>query len=217
MAALNRTMGSRGLASFSLSETTAMIGDGVRRLVERAFAARGRRMDQAALAAFIADYASHSADATRLYPDVAATLRDLRARRWRLAVCTNKLEAPARALLDILGIGGLFAAVGGGDSFPVRKPDPAHLFATLNAAGGSAACAVMAGDHRNDVRAAHGAGLPCVFAGWGYGTPEMAAEADAVAERFTDVPVIVERLLATREQTLTRVATLADLSCKRER
>lgn len=217
MAALNRTMGSRGLASFSLSETTAMIGDGVRRLVERAFAARGRRMDQAALAAFIADYASHSADATRLYPDVAATLRDLRARRWRLAVCTNKLEAPARALLDTLGIGGLFAAVGGGDSFPVRKPDPAHLFATLNAAGSSAACAVMAGDHRNDVRAAHGAGLPCVFAGWGYGTPEMAAEADAVAERFTDVPAIVERLLATREQTLTRVATLADLSCKRER
>lgn len=194
-AALNRTMAGRGLAPFSLSETTAMIGDGVRRLVERAFAARGRPMEEEALDAFIADYASHSADATRLYPDVAATLRNLHARGWRLAVCTNKLESPARDLLDALGIGGLFAAIGGGDSFPVRKPDPAHLLATLRAAGGVADRAVMAGDHRNDVRAAHGAGLPCVFAGWGYGTAAMAAEADAVAEHFTDLPVIAERLL----------------------
>lgn len=198
MAALNRTMASRGLAPFSVAETTAMIGDGVRRLVERAFAARGRPLEAAALDSFIADYASHSAVTTRLYPGVAATLRDLHGRGWRLAICTNKLEAPARALLDTLGIGGLFAAVGGGDSFPVRKPDSAHLLATLHAAGGAVERAVMAGDHRNDIRAAHGAGLPCVFAGWGYGTAEMAAEADAVAARFVDLPAIAERLLGRR-------------------
>ncbi len=195
-AALNRIMAGRHLAPFSLLETIAMVGDGVARLLERAFAARGRQMDAAALAEFVADYGAHCTDATRLYPGVTPTLRDLRARGWRLAVCTNKLEAPARELLGALGIGGLFAVVGGGDSFPMRKPDPAHLLATLHAAGGSADRAVMAGDHRNDVRAAHSAGLPCVFAGWGYGTPAMAAEADAVADRFADLPGIVERLLA---------------------
>ena len=55
----------------------------------------------------------------------------LAAAGWRLAVCTNKPEAAARALLAALGLARLFAAIGGGDSFPARKPDPAHLLATL--------------------------------------------------------------------------------------
>ena len=58
---------------------------------------------------------------------------------WQLAVCTNKPEAAARSLLGALGLAHYFAAIGGGDSFPVRKPDPAHLLATLKAAGGDAA------------------------------------------------------------------------------
>lgn len=194
-AALNRLMEARELAPFTLADTTAMIGDGVGRLIERAFAARGRAMEAGATEAFSADYAAHSMVATRLYPGVAATLGVLRGAGWRLAVCTNKLEAPARALLEAFGLGGFFAAIGGGDSFPARKPDPAHLLATLRAAGGEAGRAVMAGDHRNDVRGAHGAGMACVFAAWGYGTAEMGAEADAVAARFSDLAAILDRLV----------------------
>ena len=194
-AALNRLMAARGLAPFTLAETTAMIGDGVGRLIERAFAARGRGVERADVAAFSADYAAHSRVATRLYPGVEATLAALRDGGWLMAVCTNKLEAPARALLEAFGLGGFFSAVGGGDSFPARKPDPAHLLATLRAAGGEAGRAVMAGDHVNDVRGAHGAGMACVFAAWGYGTVEMGAEADAVAARFADLPPIVGQLV----------------------
>ena len=62
-------------------------------------------------------------------------------------------------------------AIGGGDSFPTRKPDPAHIAGDVAAAGGTPERAVMAGDHANDVAAARGAGLPCIFAGWGYGPP----------------------------------------------
>ncbi len=86
-----------------------------------------------------------------------------------MAVCTNKPEAAARKLLEELGLADRFAALGGGDSFPVRKPDPRHLLATLAAAGADRQRAVMIGDHRNDVQAAAGAGVPCIFAGWGYG------------------------------------------------
>src|SRR5678816_2803347 len=89
-----------------------------------------------------------------------------------------------------------FAAVGGGDSFPVRKPDPAHLLATLEAAGGLPSRAVMAGDHANDVVAARGASLPCIFATWGYGPPSMADGAVAVANDFPEMAKIARRLLA---------------------
>ena len=54
----------------------------------------------------------------------------------------------------------------------------------------------MAGDHANDVVAAHGAGVPCIFAAWGYGTPEMAIGAQAIAKRFADLPVLAEALVA---------------------
>ena len=53
----------------------------------------------------------------------------------------SQRKGPARGLLGSLGLAGRFAAIGGGDSFPVRKPDPAHLRATLAAAGGDAASA----------------------------------------------------------------------------
>ena len=53
----------------------------------------------------------------------------------------------------------------------------------------------MAGDHRNDVLAARGAGVPCVFCGWGYGAPDMAEGAAAVAADFAELGTIVRRLL----------------------
>ncbi len=198
MAALNRLVEARGLHPFDAEETAAMVGDGMPVLVARALAARGAAPDPAAVNAFVADYTAHATEASRLYPGVAVTLRSLGEGGWRLAVCTNKPEAAAEAVLDGLGLPGCFAAIGGGDSFPTRKPDPAHLLATIAAGGGRPDRAVMVGDHANDVAAARGAGLPCVFAAWGYGRAGMEAGAAAVARRFDELPAIAERLLTGR-------------------
>ncbi len=194
-AALNRTLAARGLAPFTERETAGMVGDGSDRLLARAFAARGAVPDAQALPDLVADYAANATVSTRLFPGVAETLAALHGQGWRLAVCTNKLEAPARVLLDELGILSLMAAVGGADTVPARKPDPAHLLVTLAAMGGDAGHAVMLGDHANDVLAARAAGMPAIFAGWGYGPPAMAEGAAAVAARIEDVPAIAARLL----------------------
>lgn len=194
-AALNRLMYARGLAAFSQPETALMVGDGVAKLVERAFAARGLSPDAGAVAEFSADYGVHAAVETKAYPGVARGLRTLAEEGWRLAVCTNKLEAAARSLLGALGLARYFAAIGGGDSYPVRKPDPAHLLATLEAAGGDRGRAVMAGDHANDIAAARGAGLPCIFAAWGYGPQAMAEGAAATAHDFDELVSAARKLL----------------------
>jgi phosphoglycolate phosphatase len=106
----------------------------------------------------------------------------LRDAGWRLAVCTNKPEGAARVLLSGLRLDGHFSALGGGDSFPMRKPDPGHLRATLAAAGALPEDAVMIGDHRNDIEAARGAGVRAIFAGWGYGPHSMAGGAPIAAD-----------------------------------
>jgi phosphoglycolate phosphatase len=194
-AALNRLMRSRDFAEFTQPETALMVGDGVAKLIERAFAARGCCPDPEAVRDFSVDYGSHAAVDSQPYPGVVAGLGALIGDGWRLGVCTNKPEAAARSLLVALGLDSCFGAIGGGDSFPVRKPDPRHLLATLEAAGGCHERAVMGGDHANDVAAASGAGVPCIFAAWGYGPPEMAAGAVAVAQNFQELIEIARRLL----------------------
>ncbi|MFT8243206.1 phosphoglycolate phosphatase [Roseomonas sp. BN140053] len=193
-AALDRLMARRGLPGFSRPEVHAMIGDGVRVLVERALAARGRAFDPAAATEFLTDYEAHAADATRPFPGIPEALAALRAAGWRLAVCTNKPEHPARLVLAATGLLPLLDAVAGGDTFPTRKPDPGHLLGTLGRMGvAEVAGAVMLGDHGNDVRAARAAGIVPLFAEWGYGNPAMAEGARGVRE-----PAELPAILAAR-------------------
>jgi phosphoglycolate phosphatase len=194
--ALNRLMVSRDLTPFGRDEVAAMVGDGVPALIAKAFAARGGTPDAAAVSDFIADYEAHVAEASRTYPGVTETLVRLAAQGWGMAVCTNKPERAARTLLEAVGLGELLTVVGGGDSFPFRKPDPAHLLATLAMVAGRADAAVLVGDHRNDVVAACGAGVACIFAAWGYGNASMAQGAAAVAGDFAEAALVAERLVS---------------------
>jgi len=194
-AALNRLMLQRGLAVFSEPQVAAMVGDGVAVLVERAFAARDRQPDATAVADMSADYTANVAVDSRLYPDVRPVLEALADQGWGLAVCTNKPELAARRLLAATGLLPLLRAVGGGDSFAKRKPDPAHLLGTLARAGGQSDAAVMLGDHRNDVAAARAAGMPSIFAAWGYGAAGMGEGSAGIANTVADAAAIANRLL----------------------
>jgi phosphoglycolate phosphatase len=181
-AALDRLMAVKRLPGFARAEVVGMIGDGVRVLLERAHAARGIALDEAGLQHFMTDYEANAAVLTRAFDGIPELLGGLRDAGWRLAVCTNKPEGAARVLLSGLGLDGHFSALGGGDSFPMRKPDPGHLRATLAAAGAAPEDAVMIGDHRNDIDAARGAGVRAIFAGWGYGPHSMAGGAPIAAD-----------------------------------
>ena len=192
-AALDRLMAGRGRPGFTRAEVRGMIGDGVAVLVERACAARGIASSPMLAAAFLADYEAHAAEETRPFDGIPEALAALRADGWRLAVCTNKPERAARIVLDALGLAPLLEAVGGGDSFPVRKPYPGHPLGLLARMGGEAARAVLVGDHRNDTRAARAAGIAPVFAAWGYGGPEM-AEGAPVAAAPRDLPAVLAAL-----------------------
>ena len=188
-AAINRLMKRRNLASFAEPDVARMVGDGARPLVERAFKARGVAMDDEALDEFLTDYTANSSVLTRPYPGVAETLDSLHTDGWTLAVCTNKPERAARLMLQALGLAPYFAAICGGDSFAVRKPDPGHLLGTLQAAGGAPTRSVMVGDHHNDLHTTHGTGVRSIWAQWGYGVDVQGS--DAAAAAFADLPRLI--------------------------
>ena len=194
-AAVNRMLAARALPPLSRPLVAAMVGDGLHVLMDRVFAAVDAPQDPGAAHEYMSDYEANVLVETTLFPGAVAALEEMKAAGWRLAVCTNKPETAARLLLDQLNIGHLFDAIGGGDSFAARKPDPLHLSETLKAAGLTPDRALMVGDHKNDVLAARGCGVAAIFAGWGYGQPGMEDGAAAVAPSFAALPALANRLL----------------------
>jgi len=195
--ALNQVLGEHGYKPLTPAEVAPMVGDGVPALVERAFAARGGGIAEAAsaLPRYIAVYEANATNLTRPYPGVPETLAFLRNRGYRTAVCTNKLQQASETVLSGLGLVGLFDGVAGGDRYKVKKPDKGHLLGLIAELGGDAQRAVMIGDSENDAAAAHAAALPLIIMSYGYARTDPAMlGADAVLAFFSELPSALERL-----------------------
>lgn len=169
---LNTVLTAEGVPAVPFDVARPMIGAGVRPLLERALAERGRHPGEAAMDAlftrYIGHYRDHIADRSRPYPGLEDALDRLAAAGIVLAVCTNKYEALSLRLLDALDLTSRFAAICGQDTFPMKKPDPAVLRLTIERAGGDVAHAVMVGDSETDVRVARAAGIPVIGVDFGY-------------------------------------------------
>lgn len=169
---LNHTIGAAGLAPVTYEDLTHLVGHGAKAMIERSFALRGQPLDEerypAMLERFISHYEAGMPGKGRPYPGVLDAMDRLSEAGVLLAVCTNKMEGLARALLRTNGLTGRFAAITGGDTFAVRKPDAAHLIGTVERAGGDPARTVMIGDSLNDILVAQNAGMPSIAVPFGY-------------------------------------------------
>jgi phosphoglycolate phosphatase len=197
-AALNRLLATEGRRRLDLAEVKTMIGDGVSKLIERGLAATGPVPAEALpalVSRFLADYEANALVTTRPFPGVPETLAALRSLGCALAVCTNKPYAATMAVLEGLRLAGLFEAVVAGDSLLVRKPDAKPLISALDRIGAGPEAGVMVGDNVNDVATARGAGVPVVLVAYGYSRqPVGGLGADAVIERFDDLPKVLDAL-----------------------
>jgi phosphoglycolate phosphatase len=172
VATLNVILGQEGIPPLPVAEAGDMISAGGRGLLQRGFEAARREptpdLIEELYRRFLAYYGENLCIATRLYPGALAALDRLASEGFRLAICTNKMEAHSVRLLRALGVAGRFATICGRDTFPWFKPDPRHLTMTIERAGGDPRRAVMVGDSYSDVAAAKGAGIPVICVSFGY-------------------------------------------------
>jgi phosphoglycolate phosphatase len=187
--AMLRRFGRRELNS---REVRLLVGQGAKRLVERAMPdALPEEIDEGERL-FVAYNEAHIADKTRLYPGVRETLAIL-GRFRRLAVISNKNAALCRKLLEVLEVAGHFGAIMGADSLPFRKPSPEPVLRLLADAGVTAAETVIVGDSSNDIIAGKGAGVVTIGCTYGYGEPSELVEADFRIDSFAallDLPLL---------------------------
>jgi phosphoglycolate phosphatase len=198
--AANAALISEGFSSVPAPAIAKSAGYGTRAMLRSALSAGGYSADAEQMLRMaeklVAHYEENIARKTRLFPGFAEAADLLQARGAKLVLCTNKRERLTAKLLSALGIGGLFEAVAGGDTFPFHKPDPRHVSELVRLAGGLLSAAVMVGDSEADVGAAKAAGIPVIAVGFGYASvPATELGADAVLNCFDELPALIGALL----------------------
>jgi phosphoglycolate phosphatase len=192
-ASANHVRATFDLPAAELATVRAAIGDGARTMIRRVLA--DLRPDEPMLDEAMRRYGEHHLRQCTVhvtpYPGVREHLERLRAAGHALGVVTNKHERPSLAILRHLGLDELLPVVIGGDTLPVKKPDPAplrHALERLGAApdGGTIGGGTMVGDGLQDLRAGRAAGLRTIGCLFGYGDPDRlrAEGADEYWSRF---------------------------------
>lgn len=156
-----------GYPPISINETQTFIGNGANVFVAKMCAARGvpKANQPQYIEIFLKAYQS-AFDLTEPYPGVRSALQNLTMQNHTLGICTNKPIGPCRAVLSHLNLTSFFDTIIGGDSLPVRKPDPATLFAAIDALQDDTA--IYVGDSEVDAETAQRAKVPFLLFTEGY-------------------------------------------------
>ena len=154
----------------SIDDVRRFVGNGVRKLMERAIPDGAHNPDfEATFATFRQYYMQHSLDTTQPYEGISETLAALKAKGCRLAVVSNKMMAATQELCQHFFPDTIEVAIGENEAAGIRKkPAPDTVYAALDALGVGKGNAVYVGDSDVDIQTAANAGLPCISVLWGF-------------------------------------------------
>lgn len=189
--AVNFARREHGYDELSSSRIRDFVGEGLDKLLQRAFASPD--VSPSVRDAFEARYDEICCQESRVLDDVETTLEELSARGIAMAVCTNKPTGFSKKILDFLKLSAHFRAIVGPDLAGARKPDAQHVLHTLRAARCNADGALFVGDMPIDVEAARNSGIDVAVVATGSSTYEqlVRAKPDHVLDRFSDLLRVV--------------------------
>lgn len=200
LGALNAVLLQEGRRPVDHADLRHLVGFGARTMMQAAFTMTGPAMDEtrtpALVDAFIAHYRQHIAVASRPFPGVVDTLDHWKRTGARMGVLTNKPQELTDLLLPAVGLAKYFDAIHGAGRYSYNKPDGRVFRHVVEELGGGPA--LMIGDSATDVATARAANAKVILVSYGY-TPEPAASlgADAVTDRFSELPALAAKLLSS--------------------
>lgn len=191
-AAVNHILSVHGYPLRTVEEVRAFVGNGARKLMERALPpdVTGDAFE-ALLEEYRQWYEAHACVKTAPYPGVPAVLAALHRAGVRCAVVSNKPDGATRELAARFFPG--LPAFGQQDGIPA-KPAPDMVYHALAELGVEASAAAYVGDSEVDVALARNAKLPLVAVSWGFRGREALEEAGA-ALVVDDAATLLENML----------------------
>lgn len=208
-ASMNHVLVSNDVPAIPHEDVRHLVGFGARAMLKAGFersvgVAPNDEVLQGLVKDFVEYYHANIAVYSKPFEGMEETLELLKVQNVQLAVCTNKPEGLARHLLETLDLTHWFAAIVGGDTAGVAKPDPAPVNLCLEAMAFDLSgpvitdtqTAVFVGDSDTDINAAAAVEIPCLVASFGYGPLNELSDATPVFDSYIKTPDMLLSMLA---------------------
>lgn len=191
-----------GMPEHTVPEVRGFVGNGIRKLIERAVPGdTALNMDAEAYKLFIdklylefsSYYDIHCLDKTLPYPGIMDLLQALSSEGYKLAIVSNKVDSAVKELSESFFSEYISVAIGETPSIK-RKPAPDTAFAAMKELGLSASECIYVGDSEVDIATAENAGLRCISVTWGFKTKAFLA--DHGAKLYADTPGELKSLIS---------------------
>ena len=197
--ACNDMLNVLGRPPVALETARGWIGNGARRLVERALTQdfdgeAPAQLMETAYPLFQKCYKANLHRDSVLYAGAAKTLAQCQAAGRRVGCVTNKPGAFTLPLLKAMGLSRYLDPIVSGDDLPKKKPDPLPLEHVAGQWGLPPAQCLLVGDSVSDFRAARACGMPVVLVSYGYsqGLDLFELGPDAVIDSLAKVLNIID-------------------------
>lgn len=182
-----------GFAERTLEEIRAFVGNGVRKLIERALPEGAENpLFNSVFSCFKSYYVDHCMEKTGLYAGIPEMLHELKSAGYHLAIVSNKLQSGVDELYEHYFSDTVEVAVGERPELN-RKPAPDMVLLALETLGVSTDEAVYVGDSDVDVATARNSGLPCISVLWGFRDKEFLVQHGAHC--FAQTPEEICRII----------------------
>ena len=169
-ASTNYALSEMGFPTRSVDEVRAFVGNGVRKLVERAVPAGvGAVCVDEVLALFRSHYALHCKDHSAPYEGILEALAGLSRMDFKMAIVSNKPDSEVKQLNNEFFSHYIDVAVGENELAGIpKKPSPDMLVAAMRLLGSNKADCLYVGDSDVDILTASNAGVDCLSVTWGF-------------------------------------------------
>lgn len=186
---LNASLKEFSLPPVSLEQTMRYVGDGAKKLVERAVGERDSGLTEKVYADYSERFANCSNELTSLYDGAAETLTKLRESGVLLAIITNKPKRAGMVVFnEFLANFGFCEVLCQAENVPL-KPNPTSTCQIIQKYGLKKEECVFVGDGETDVQTAANAGIDCISVLWGFRSKEQlkAAGAKKFVSKFSQL------------------------------
>ncbi len=190
---LNESLKKFSLPQLSIEKTVEYVGNGAKKLIERAVGTEHKELIEAVYADYSERFSADDNKFTTLYNGVYDTLKKLSNAGIYFAIITNKPQQATLRVYEKFLSEFNFAEVRGQASDTPLKPNPQSTLEIMYKYRVKPEECLFVGDGETDVQTAANAGIKCVSALWGFRTREQlcAAGAALFARNFTDLEKIV--------------------------
>ena len=196
--AVNYVLRAHDLPERSVSEVKAALGNGVAHLMRQSLPASisddefTNYLDE-----FKAYYGEHLQDYTAPYPGMLDVLDTLRAKGYKLAIVSNKIQEGITPLNKEYFGDRLPVAIGERPGLQ-RKPAPDMVLQALKKLDSTQSESIYIGDSEVDVATANNSGLLCIGVTWGFRDEQLHKDLGVkyIARKAEDIVTIIEALNA---------------------